>query len=315
MPMTSRHLVDPEILEIAEAFPPQRLSDETISVARASPLTADLSLAAGVTCTERIVPGPKVAPDCRMLLLTPDGVAENAPCLFFIHGGGYVVGNPESVQSWASGIARACQCIVILPSYRLAPEARWPAPVEDLYAELCWTHSNASKLGIDADRIAIGGASAGGGHAARLALHARRMAGPSILFQLLLSSMLDDRHPDNRYAGEYVWTRTYDRYGWDALLGRASGDEGVPIEAVPNRVQDLSNLPPTYIGIGALDLFAESCLDYARRLMAGGVSTELHVLPGCYHGFEYFAPDAAISQVALADIPRALTAIFTRSGQ
>lgn len=310
--MISRHLVDPEILALAESFPPQVLSDQTIEAARAPPPGVDLSLVAGVACAERVVPGPEGAPDHRMLVLTPEGVAENAPCLFFIHGGGYVIGNPESVQSWASGVARACKCIVILPSYRLAPEARWPAPVEDLYAQLCWIHANASELAIDADRIAIGGASAGGGHAARLALHVRAMAGPSILFQLLLSPMLDDRHPDNLYAGEYVWTREHDRYGWDSLLGVKSGGEGVPIEAVPGRVQDLSKLPPAYIGIGDLDLFTESCLDYARRLMAAGVATELHILPGGFHGFEYFAPDAAISQLALADIPRVLDTVFAR---
>lgn len=309
----SRHLVDPEIVGIAESFPPQILSDETIEAVRASPLGFDFSLAPGVACSERIVAGPEGAPDRRLLVLTPEDVAANAPCLFFIHGGGYVIGNPESVQSWASGIAHACRCVVILPSYRLAPEARWPAPVDDLYAQFCWVHAYAQELGIDADRIAIGGASAGGGHAARLSLRARSKAGPPILFQLLLSPMLDDRHPANLYAGEYVWTRDYDRYGWDSLLGLKSGGEGVPDEAVPNRVQDLSNLPSAYIGIGDLDLFTESCLDYARRLMAAGVSTELHVLPGGFHGFEYFAPDAAISKVALADIPRALTAAFARN--
>lgn len=312
MPSISRHLLDPEVLAIAESFPPQRLSDDTIEAARAIPLTADVSLAVGVALTKRIVPGPAGAPNRQLLVLTPDNLAENAPCLFFIHGGGYVLGSPENVQKWASSIARACQCVVILPSYRLAPEARWPAPVEDLYAQLCWTHANAQTLGIDATQIAIGGASAGGGHAARLALHARGKARPAILFQLLLSPMLDDRHPDNRYAGEYVWTRECDRYGWDSLLGQKSGTDAVPAEAVPNRVQDLSNLPPAYISIGDLDLFTESCLDYARRLMSGGVSTEVHVLPGGFHGFEYFAPDAGISKTALTDIPRALTAAFTR---
>src|SRR4051794_12734372 len=98
--MISRHLVDPEILGVAESFPPQMLSDQTIEAARAPPPGADVSLAAGVACTERVVPGPEGAPDCRLLVLTPEGVEGNAPCLFFVHGGGYVIGTPDRVQSW-----------------------------------------------------------------------------------------------------------------------------------------------------------------------------------------------------------------------
>jgi acetyl esterase/lipase len=309
----SRHLVDPEIIGIAESFPPQLLSDETIVQARTVPLALDFTLAEGVACSEHVVPGPEGTPDRRLLVLGPADVDAKAPCLFFIHGGGYVLGNPESVQSWASSVAKACRCLVILPTYRLAPEGRWPAPVDDLYAQLNWAHANASVLGIDPAKIAIGGASAGGGHAARLALHARDEGGPAILYQLLLAPMIDDRHPENPYAGAYVWTRDYDRYGWDALLGMETGGDGVPPAAVPNRVQDFANLPPTYIGIGDLDLFTDACLDFARRLMANGVSTELHVFAGGFHGFEYFAPEAAISKLLLSEIPRALSAAFSRA--
>lgn len=308
--LISRALVDPDLLAIAEAFPSMALSDATIEAVRMMDKDIVFTLEPGVTLEERVVPGPAGAPDRRLLILTPDGIAPDAPCLFYIHGGGYVMGSPDAVQTWSSGIAKACRCIVLLPSYRLAPEAKWPAPVEDLYAQLLWTHANAAALGIDSTRIAVGGGSAGGGHAARLALHARAKAGPAILFQLLMSPMLDDRHPDNPYAGQFLWTRDHDRYGWDSLLGMKTGGDGVPTEAVPNRVPDLSNLPPAYIGIGELDLFTESCLDYARRLMAGGVSTELHVLPGGYHGYDFVAPDAGISKVAMADIPRVLNKAF-----
>ncbi|WP_221715611.1 alpha/beta hydrolase [Sphingobium xanthum] len=312
MSTISRHLVDPELLRVAELFPPQMLSDKTIEAARSVPLSLTQALSPGVTRTEHVVPGPNGAPARRLIVLTPDTVSGDTSCLFFIHGGGYVVGDPESVQSWASGLAKVSRCIVILPTYRLAPETRWPAPVDDLHAQYLWLHQNARMLGIDPQRVATGGASAGGGHAVRLALRVRETNGPRIHFQLLLGPMLDDRHPDNPYAGEYVWTRDYDRYGWDSLLGLASGGDGVPTEAVPNRIADLSGLPPTYIGIGDLDLFTHSCLDFAQRLMAGGVSTELHVYAGGFHGFEYFVPDAQISKRALDDVPRALTAAFAR---
>jgi triacylglycerol lipase len=155
-------------------------------------------------------------------------------------------------------------------------------------------HDNAAELGIDPARIAIAGESAGGGHAAALALHARDKvrqngSGPAICFQLLDAPMLDDRtgssadpHP---YTGHFVWTPERNRFGWHSLLGVEPGGPDVPAAAVPARATDLSGLPPTFISVGALDLFLEEDMEFIRRLTRAGVPAELHVIPGAYHGF------------------------------
>lgn len=309
----SRQLVDPELIDFAERLPVQSLDGLSLAAARQTTLNAEFALSPGVSLTEIFVPGPEPMQQCRLLILTPASAKASAPCLFFIHGGGYVLGSPETVVTSASELASACSCIVALPSYRLAPEAPWPAPVDDLYAQLTWLHRYGDGYGIDRGQIAIGGASAGGGHAARLSLRARDENSPPIVFQLLLSPMLDDRQPHNPYLGEYVWTRDHDRFGWDSLLGAALHDPEAIKHAVPNRVASLSGLPPTYISIGALDLFTESCLQFSGRLMACGVSTELHVIPGGYHGFEYFVPGSAISRRATAEVVTVLNAVFAKA--
>jgi acetyl esterase/lipase len=309
----SRRLVDPELLGFADSFQRGELSDDTLHTMRASTPLPETPPELGVTVVGRHIPGLAGAPDVRLLILTPEGLGVDAPALIFIHGGGYVAGKPEQMQPWGMKLAKQTGCVVVLPSYRLAPETRWPGPVEDLYAALCWLTDKAGDLGVDHARIAIGGSSAGGGHAAALALHVRAHGGPPILFQLLLSPMLDDRDVSDPFAGEFVWPRQANRYGWSSLLGMPAGGPDVPTKAVPGRVEDLSGLPPAYIGVGALDLFAESNIEYARRLMAAGVSTELHVLPGAYHGFEFLVPEAAVSKVAMADVPRALRAAFNKA--
>jgi triacylglycerol lipase len=308
----SRHLVDPEVLTVVEAFPSIELADKMLGEIRARRVPLGGGFAAGVTVTEHSVPVPE-APGRRLLVLAPDDIHLEAPCLFFVHGGGNVMGAPDDCVPLGSNLAKACGCIVVLPSYRLAPESHWPASVDDLYAQLHWTREKAASFGIDEGKIVVCGVSAGGGHAARLVLRARDSGGPAILLQLLLCPMLDDRQPQNRFAGEYVWTRQNNRYAWDSLLGIPSGGEGVPEGAVPGRVQNLTNLPPTYISSGDLDLFAEANLEFARRLMASGVSTEIHIFPGGVHGFEFMSPEAGISKRAIAELHEVLEAAFARA--
>jgi acetyl esterase/lipase len=248
-----------------------------------------------VGCEERFIPGPDGAPDVRIFIYTPpDMVPAPRPALLNIHGGGYVIGSPEQNDPMNRARAVSLRCPVIATSYRLAPEAPYPAAVEDCYATLCWLHENAAGLGIDPARIAVSGESAGGGHAAALAIYARNKAkkdgaGPAICFQLLDAPMLDDRtgsSPDpHPYTGEFTWTAVHNRFGWQGLLGMEPGGQDVPEEAVPARVADLSGLPPAFIVVGSLDLFLEEDLEYARRLTRAGVPVELHVIPGGYHGF------------------------------
>ena len=256
-----------------------------------------------VRCEERFVPGLSGAPDVRVLVYTPPGVDTGRAAYLHIHGGGYIVGAPEMSDGSNRSLAAELGCSVVAVNYRLAPETTFPGALEDCYAALLWLHREAEALGVDRNRIAIGGESAGGGHAAALAIYARDRGEVSICFQLLDSPMLDDRtgstgepHP---YSGEFVWPPANNRFGWRSLLGMEPGGAATPAGAAPARVEDLSGLPPTFIVVGAIDLFMEEDLEFARRLMRARVPTELHVIPGAYHGFGVAGPAAPQAQTAL----------------
>jgi triacylglycerol lipase len=281
------------------------LSDEFIAMLRSGGLEfpappQPTPEQAAVAREQRFIPGVAGAPDVRVLIYTPPGAAAAPrPMYLHIHGGGYVLGAPEINDLSNRALALDVGCIVVAPAYRLAPETRFPGALEDCYAALEWLHAAGAALGGDPARIAIGGGSAGGGHAAALAIHARDKGGPPICLQVLDSPMLDDRtgstsdpHP---YCGEFVWPPHNNRYGWRALLGTEPGGPDTPKGAVPARAQDLSGLPPAFIHVGAIDLFLEEDLEYARRLIRAGVPTELYVVPGAFHGFG--AAGAAAPQV------------------
>ena len=181
--------------------------------------------------------------------------------------------------------------------YRLAPEHPHPAPIEDCFAGLKWLVSNADSLGVDTGRIAVGGASAGGGLAAALALVARDR-GVDIIFQQLICPMLDDRNITRSSHWVHhpkVWNRAANIIGWSSLLGKPAGSEDVSPYASPARAEDLTGLAPAFIIVGDLDLFVDESIEYTRRLAAAGVPTELHILPGAVHGSQYFLPTAEVS--------------------
>jgi acetyl esterase/lipase len=189
---------------------------------------------------------------------------------------------------------------VVSIDYRLAPETRFPGSLEDNYAALKWLHSNAQSLGVDPTRVAVMGESAGGGHAAMLAIAARDRGEIPLLFQLLIYPMLDDRTGSTRevprHIGAFIWTPDANRFGWSSLLGMPAGSGSVPEGSVPARARDLKGLPPTYIGVGSLDLFVNEDIEFAGRLIDAGVPTELDVVPGAYHGFFFLVPNAAVSR-------------------
>jgi acetyl esterase/lipase len=212
------------------------------------------------------------------------------------------------------GIATDCHCVVVSVDYRLAPETRYPGSLEDNYAALKWVHAHAEELGIDRSKIAVGGESAGGGHAASLAIHARDRNEVPIVFQLLIYPQLDDRTGSTRPAppaiGHFMWTASNNRFAWSSLLGVPAGSSKVPVAAVPARVASVGGLPPAWIGVGAIDLFAEEDMEYARRLVHAGVATELLVVRGAYHGFDLLAPDAEASKQFSASWKSALRKAF-----
>jgi triacylglycerol lipase len=303
-PRGTRRLVAPELLAGLEALPAFELDDAFIAFLRTGgdlgakltppPLTPHQ---AAVACEQRFAPGAAGAPDVRMLVYAPPGEAAGArPGYLHIHGGGYVMGQPEINDAANRQLVVQLGCVVVSVDYRLAPETRFPGALQDCYAALKWLHDQADALGVDRARIAVGGESAGGGHAAALAIYARDRGEVPICLQVLDSPMLDDRtgstsepHP---YCGEFVWPPANNRYGWGALLGMAPGGPQTPAGASPARVADLSGLPPTFIAVGALDLFFEESLEYARRLTRAGVPVELHVTPGAFHGYQVAGGDA-----------------------
>lgn len=301
--MPSRHLVDPELATLLEYLPDMAPSDESLPAARAaaSEMVA-LHMSdrdSSVTITEHWAPGAEGQPDVRIVFYRPQDLPQNAPVLLQVHGGGFVFGAAELGDPRNRAWAKALQCVVASVEYRLAPETPYPGGLEDCYAALKWLHGAAGELGLDANRIALRGESAGGGLAAALAIAARDRKGPPILFQLLVYPMLDDRtctgeaHP---FAGQFVWDTAANAYGWASWLGKQPGSPDIHHLAAPARCADLSGLPPTCITTAALDLFAEEDLEYARRLIRAGVPTEIYLAPGAFHGFDAMAPDAEVSR-------------------
>ena len=267
----------------------------------------------GVTAEDRQVPGPQGDPDVFVRIYQPTDRPAKLPALVWIHGGGYVVGTVEQDDLLAKHWSKAVNCVIASVEYRLAPEHPHPAPVEDCYAALKWFAAHADEFGVDTSRIAIGGASAGAGLAAGLALLTRDRGEIELAYQLLIYPMLDDRNIEQ--ASEtapdtYVWTRENNLMGWRAYLGREPGGADVSQYAAAARATDLSGLPPAYIPIGDLDLFLDENIDYARRLLAAGVPTELHVYPGGFHGFDGMAPRAKLAQRFHADRDQALKRIL-----
>jgi acetyl esterase/lipase len=271
-----------------------------------------------VRCEEQFVPGPAGAPDVRVLIYTPPTKRISLrPAYLQLHGGGFVMGTPEMNDSANRALAAELDCIIASVDYRLAPETRFPGAVEDANAVLRWLHREAKPLGVDRTRIAIGGQSAGAGHAAALAIHVRDHGEVSICLQMLDAPMIDDRtcstagpHP---YCGEFAWTRSSNHFCWRALLGLEPGGPDVPAEAAPARVSDLSDLPPAFIIVGALDLFLEENMEYARRLIRAGVPTELHIIPGAFHGFASGGGEAPQIKMSLSLRRAALARAFAFS--
>lgn len=211
------------------------------------------------------------------------------PAILHIHGGGFVVGAARRWLPYLQEIAATLNCLIITVDYRLAPETPFPGALEDNYTALSWLHGNANALGVDPRRLFLMGESAGGGHAAMLAIASRDRGEIPIAFQMLIFPMLDDRTGSTRLPhgvrGALWWSPAQNRFGWTALLGQPAGSANVPIGAVPARNPDLARLPPTFIGVGSIDLFVDEDVDYARRLIDAGVPTELVVVPGAFHGF------------------------------
>lgn len=247
---------------------------------------------AALTVTQWRAPGHDGELEVPVRLYRPTATCAPLPVLLWVHGGGFVLGDAAQDDGQLRAMAEQVPCAVAAVDYRLAPEHPYPAPLDDCYSALRWLARNAVGLGLDPARIGIGGASAGAGIAACLALLARDRGEVPLACQLLLYPMLDDRNIAAAGAGRpdtVVWTRGNNITGWNALLsGRAGGPE-TPGYASAARADNVAGLPPAYVAVGQCDLFLSEDIAYAQRLLQAGVATELRVYPGAYHGFDAIA--------------------------
>jgi acetyl esterase/lipase len=311
--LKTRHLVEPEAIDFIEKLPRFDFSVARLTELREFPRKMALEMkrerGAGVSTRRMVAPGHDSNPKVPLIVYTPDKAAAPRGGILHIHGGGYVMGDPETEALWSEWLAAELGCVVVAPDYRLAPETPHPGPITDCYAALKWLDANSDGLGVDRNRIGVYGCSAGGGLAAAIALLARDRGEISLCFQCLQCAMLDDRTAvttdPNPFAGEYAWTPPDNRFGWSALLGHEPGRPDVSPYASPARATNLTGLPSSFIWVGALDLFVDENIEYARRLVRVGVPTELRVYPGVTHG-NLLVADAPSTALNREDTLRAL---------
>lgn len=272
-----------------------------LRTAQSSPPIEEVLHGRAVVHSELTIPGPTGAPDVIISVYKRDDHVDGGPGVFHIHGGGMMMGDRhkgiEVVLDWVE----LMDVVAVSVEYRLAPEHPDPAPVDDCYAALVWTAEHAEELGFDSRRLLIVGSSAGGGLAAGVSLMVRDRGGPSLVGQVLICPMLDDRNEtvsSYQVDGEGVWDRRSNDMGWDALLGDRRRTDAVSIYSAPGRAADLSRLPPAFIDVGTVEVFRDENVAYASSIWAAGGDAELHVWPGGFHGFDLAAPQAALSVIA-----------------
>ena len=292
--MDTLHLVDPAARDLAlafAAFDPTRQSLDEYRTALDAAIGGS-SPTSPKPFEERWARGFEGLPDVRLLLYRPVEMIEPVPAILFIHASGFIAGKPEWMATANQALADEFGAMVIAVNYRLAPEASFPGPLYDCYAALLWLHEQAHDLGIDPERILVMGESAGGGLAASLALLARdrgeiRLAGQVLVYPMLdPRTGTDDAAVHNPNAGEFVWTRGHNQFGWEAMRGGQNVNKEHLSYFAAGLSEDLGGLPPAFIAVGALDLFVDEDTDYALRLARAGVPVEFHLYPGGIHGFD-----------------------------
>jgi len=297
--------LDPELAAALEQMPLSfaGITPENVHVVREMMAAMRVPVPTDVTVEQQSVP---TADGEVAVYIYHRNPSSPQPALLWIHGGGYIVGSAEDDR--ARIIAENLNCTVVSVDYRMAPEHPFPAGPEDCYSSLLWMVEHAQALKIDASRLAIGGASAGAGMAAGVALMNRDRGGPVLALQLLMYPMIDNLHdtPSGQYTNHPVWDQGTSFSAWEMYLDGTPGLDASPYAAA-SRATDLSGLPPAYICVGTEDLFRDEDIDYARRLIDAGVPCELAVFPGMYHGGDMFVPQARISRRLNADFLSALS--------
>lgn len=313
--------IDPQLLPFRDQFPTLELTGENLVQTRRELNRMTLETAAAVEgfdhvdVEDRQIDGPSPGQSLRLRLYSSGEPSALRPCLLWIHGGGYILGCPEMDEQLLCRKADELGCLVVAVDYRLSPEHPYPAALDDCDAALGWILENASAMGVNTSTLVLGGASAGGGLAAALALRARDQRPGAVTFQCLIYPMLDHRTgtPASEVAGEYwLWGEDHNRFAWKAYLGSNDLTQGVSPFASPAVATRLDGLPPTYLCIGDQDLFYEEDIDYARRLGASGVTVELDVVAGAPHGFDKLP--ASMSEQSLQRRFKVLAQHFAAGG-
>jgi acetyl esterase len=258
---------------------------------------------AGVAVSDAIAPGMAGEPDVAVRVYRPTGVPASGIGVLDIHGGGFVLGGLATSAAACLELSRQLGAVVVSVDYRLSPEHTYPSALRDCRAALEWFAGSAAGLGVDPERIAVHGISAGAGLGAGLALHVRDHGGPRIAFLYLAIPELDDRQATPSmvsFTDTPVWTRTKAGISWDAYLGPGrAGAADVEPYAAPARATDLSGLPATYLSVAMLDPLRDEAIAFAQTLLAAGVPVELHLFPGTFHGSSLI--DAAVSRRELRE--------------
>ncbi|MEZ5238315.1 MAG: alpha/beta hydrolase fold domain-containing protein [Microthrixaceae bacterium] len=300
----SRPAFDPELRRLARVLPRGVASSRTLHLVRPlewlaahRPPPPDVAVEAAGSVTVRVH-------------RPPAGGNGPMPAILWVHGGGYVFGLAAQDDPLCRGLAQQLGAVVAAVEYRKAPEHPFPAALDDCHEALVWL---ASSPEVDPARVAVAGASAGGGLAAALAIEARSRGEVRPVFQSLLYPMLDDRttlRPDIDERGFRLWNNESNRFGWRSYLGTEPGFPGITSPASPARETDLSGLPDAWIGVGTLDLFLQEDLEYAERLRDAGVGCEVEVAEGAFHAFDGLVPGAAVSRRFRASQVAALARAF-----
>ncbi|MEM8618217.1 MAG: alpha/beta hydrolase [Actinomycetota bacterium] len=276
-----------EVEPLVDLVPLPDLSHEVLATLRGGRLIEPPELSDRVVRTDHVVAAD---PHVFVRVHRPVGLDGALPCLYSIHGGGYVMGSLDQDDAKLDVWCDRFGVVGVSVEYRLAPEVAYPGPLDDCYAGLAWTYEHADELGIDVDKIGITGVSAGGGLCAGLALLARDRGEIPIQFQLLDCPMIDptQKTVSSQLDDLLIWSRVSNEFGWRSYLGDLYGSDDLPPYAAAAMADDLTGLPEAYVCVGGADGFRDEDVHYAMRLYGAGVPTELHVYPGAPHGVGYF---------------------------
>lgn len=298
--------LDPELAAVVDVYQLPTVTAEVIPAMRQAvwpgPTLSEILEQANLEVRDIVIPGYG-GDGITVSVIQAKGRIGRGPVFYHTHGGGMVMGDRFVSLSYFTEWLHRYNAVLVTVEYRLAPEFPDPVPVEDCYAGLVWMVEHADELGIDNDRVIIVGGSAGGGLTAGTALLARDRNGPKLFAQLLMCPMLDDRDQTlstRQMDGVGGWDRASNITGWTALLGDRKGTQDVSIYAAPARATDLQGLAQTYVDVGTAEVFRDEAIAFASAIWEAGGQAELHVWPGGFHGYEAYAPQAAISRDTMA---------------